>query len=277
MRQPKVIGMSETISVIKERKASIARYGDGEFDIIFGRTQGFQKKDLKLAKRLQTVLKQNSISDRFLVGIPDCFGDLSQFNENAQNHWKIRLNKERIKWVHCLNTKAPYYQAQITRFYYDWADKSKCNDWYAGLKKIWEGEDVLVVEGEFSRVGVGNDLFDNANSVRRILCPAENAFDYYEEILDTICIYSKPTDLIFMALGPTATVLAYDLFKRGYWAFDAGHIDVEYEWMKLRATEKVKIAGKYVNEVKDGNRVDSVFDDKVLKQIIASIGIKIEE
>ena len=273
MRQPTVIGMSETISVIKNSKASIARYGDGEFDIIFGRIEGFQKKDLELSKRLRTILKKNAISKRFLVAVPDCFGDLSQFNENAQIHWKIRLDKERIRWVRCLNTKAPYYQAQITRFYFDWADKSRCKEWYAGLKNIWNNEDVLLVEGEFSHVGVGNDLFDNALSVRRILCPSENAFDYYEEILETICNYAKTSDLIFMALGTTATVLAYDLFKRGYWAVDAGHIDLEYEWMKLGTNEKVKIAGKYVNEVKGGNKVENVQDEKFVKQIVAKVGI----
>lgn len=273
MRQPTVIGMSKTISAIKNRRASIARYGDGEFDIVFGRTEGFQKRDLELSKRLREILTKNDLSERFLVAIPDCFGDLSQFNEKAQFHWRIRLDKERIKWVRCLNTKAPYYQAQITRFYFDWADKSQCTDWYTGLKNIWNHEDVLLVEGELSRVGVGNDLFDNAASVRRILCPAENAFDYYEEILETICKHAKPSDLIFMALGPTATVLAYDLFQRGYWAVDAGHIDLEYEWMKLGATEKVKISGKYVNEVKNGNMVDVIQDEEMLSQIVAKVGI----
>ena len=142
-----------------------------------------------MSKRLREILTKNDLSERFLVAIPDCFGDLSQFNEKAQFHWRIRLDKERIKWVRCLNTKAPYYQAQITRFYFDWADKSQCNDWYTGLKNIWNHEDVLLVEGELSRVGVGNDLFDNAASIRRILCPAENAFDCYEKILETICKY----------------------------------------------------------------------------------------
>ena len=274
MRQPTVIGMSDTILAIKERRASIARYGDGEFDIIFGRTEGFQKKDLELSKRLRGILTKNDLSECFLVAVPDCFGDLSQFNEKAQIHWRIRLDKERIKWVRCLNTKAPYYQAQITRFYFDWADKSQCNDWYTGLKSIWDHEEVLLVEGELSRVGVGNDLFDNAASVRRILCPAENAFDCYEEILETICKHAKPSDLIFMALGPTATVLAYDLFQRGYWAVDAGHVDLEYEWMRLGATEKVKISGKYVNEVKNGNMVDAIQDEEMLSQVVAKVGIR---
>ena len=53
LRQPTVISMSETIFEIKNRRASIARYGDGEFDIIFGRTEGFQKKDYELSRRLR--------------------------------------------------------------------------------------------------------------------------------------------------------------------------------------------------------------------------------
>ena len=67
MRQPTVVGMSETIAAIKERRASIARYGDGEFDIIFGRTQGFQRRDFVLSNRLKEVLEKNDVSDRFLV------------------------------------------------------------------------------------------------------------------------------------------------------------------------------------------------------------------
>lgn len=273
MRQPTVIGMSQTIAAIKERRASIARYGDGEFDIIFGRTEGYQKKDMALSARLREILKKNDVSDRFLVALPDCFGSLEQFTPPAQFHWQRRLDAERVKWVRMLNTKAPYYQAQITRFYFDWADKSQCPGWYAGLKAIWDNENVLMVEGDKSRVGVGNDLFDNARSVRRLLCPSENAFDRYDEILAAIKAEAKPDDLIFMALGPTATLLAWDLFQAGFWAVDAGHIDLEYEWMRLGATEKVKVAGKYVNEVAGGDQVEDLTDGAYASQIVGRVGL----
>ena len=36
--------------------------------------------------------------------------------------------------------------------------------------------------------------------------------------------------LILIALGPTATVLSYDLYKLGYHVIDIGHADIEYEW-----------------------------------------------
>lgn len=41
-----------------------------------------------------------------------------------------------------------------------------------------------------------------------------------------------------ISLGPTATVLAYDLFKAGYQAIDFGHVDVEYEWWRMGAHKK---------------------------------------
>ena len=273
MRQPKVIGMAETIAAIKDRRASIARYGDGEFDMIFGRNQGFQQGDTELGLRLKEILKENDLSDRFFVALPDCFGSLDHFVPSAQQHWKLRLDRERIQWVRLLNTKAPYYQAQITRFYFDWADKSQCSQWFAGLKRIWQNENILLIEGEQSRVGVGNSLFDNAKSVRRLLCPSKNAFDHYDEILSTAKKLASRNDLIFMALGPTATVLAYDLFQDGYWAVDAGHIDLEYEWMRRGVTEKVAITGKFVNEVAGGDQVADVTDELYHSQIVERIGL----
>ncbi|MBW7986337.1 DUF1792 domain-containing protein [Lactobacillus helveticus] len=35
---------------------------------------------------------------------------------------------------------------------------------------------MLIIEGKYSRSGEGNNLFSNANSVSRIICPSKNAF-----------------------------------------------------------------------------------------------------
>src|SRR5690606_10996024 len=118
------------------------------------------------------------------------------------------------------------------------------------LKEIWDKKDVVMVEGEFSRMGVGNDLYANASTIQRIICPAENAFKSYDQIIDATKKYGKDK-LILIALGPTASILSYDLAKEGYWAIDIGHIDVEYMWMLQNATKKVPIKGRYVSEASD--------------------------
>src|SRR5690606_20343875 len=119
------------------------------------------------------------------------------------------------------------------------------------LKQIWDKQDVLFIEGELSRLGVGNDFFSNAKSVQRILCPTQNAFEKYEEILKYAKKYGEGK-LIILALGPTATVLAHDLANENYWALDLGHIDIEYSWYLQNANRKVPVSGKKSAEVSIG-------------------------
>ena len=82
---------------------------------------------------------------------------------------------------------------------------------------------------------------------------------------------SKDT-LILAALGPTATILAYDLCEKGYQAIDIGHLDIEYEWYLMGATEKVDIAYKSVNEVT--GLINKNIEDENLKKEYESQIIK---
>ena len=52
-------------------------------------------------------------------------------------------------------------------------DKSASVAHFEKLKKLWDKRDILIVEGENSRSGVGNDLFDDTQSVERIICILE--------------------------------------------------------------------------------------------------------
>lgn len=261
----------ETIQKIISDNCSITRFGDGEFDMICGVGMKYQKYDKKLGKRLKEVLMSNEKG--LLVGINNVI-DLQyseNYNDFANNFWKKWLYDNKFKLLKLLSKDKQYYSSNITRFYIDYKDKTKVGDYVKKLRKIWEKKDVLIVEGEYSRLGVGNDLFDNMNSTQRIICPSENAFEIYDEILSEIKKYGK-NKTILLALGPTATVLAYDLYKSGYRAIDIGHIDIEYEWFLRKATEKIKIETKYVTEVKGGeNDIKDVNDKNYENQIISKL------
>ena len=107
---------------------------------------------------------------------------------------------------------------------------------------------MLLVEGRESRLGVENNLYAEAACLHRLLGPSVNAFFRYDAILSSIGHFSAEYDLILLALGPTATVLAYDLCRNGIQAV-VGHIDNEYEWMLMGAKCKVSTPGKRVDEV----------------------------
>lgn len=138
------------------------------------------------------------------------------------------------------------------------------------LKRIWNNKDVVFVEGEGTRSGYGNDLFSNTASIKRIVCPAVNAFDKYDEILNT-CLEFDKNKLFIIALEPTATVLAYDLAKQGYRALDLGHLDIEYEWFLRGTKKKIPIKDKYVNETKRGKVITKIKDENYLLQIYKKI------
>ena len=119
-------------------------------------------------------------------------------------------------------------------------------------------------------MGMGNDLFDGAKSIERILCPAEDAYSRYNEILES-CLKFSTDYLILIALGATATVLAYDLAKKGYQALDFGHVDLEYEWYIRKANKKIKIENKFNKEINDCEVANPIDDKKYRNSIIKII------
>ncbi len=124
-----------------------------------------------------------------------------------------------------------------------------------------------------TRLGVGNDLFNNVNSIQRIICPAENAFNLYDQIYKEALKIDK-NKLFLISLGPTATILAFDLYKARYQAIDIGHVDIEYEWYLRKATTKIKIENKYTNEAWGCNgriNITDVNDQKYFNQILVKI------
>ncbi len=267
----KIKSPDDTIEKIVNDNCSIARFGDGEFDMICGVGMKYQKYNKELAKRLKQVLDSNEKG--LLIGINNVI-DLEyseKYNDFANNFWKGWLHDNKFKLLKLLSKNKQYYSSNITRFYIDYKDKSWVGDYVQNLRRIWDNQEVVIVEGEYSRLGVGNDLFDNMKSIQRIICPSENAFEIYDKILNEILKVDK-NKMIMLALGPTATVLAYDLYKKGYRAIDIGHVDIEYEWFLRKATEKIKIETKYVTEVKDGeNNIQDIQDEKYEKEIIARI------
>ena len=93
----------------------------------------------------------------------------------------------------------------------------------------------------------------------------------YDKIKDTILHVAEMDDLICISLGPSATVLAYDLAKLGYQALDIGQIDNEYDWYLRGADERVAIEGKMVAEITQHKIVNQVNDIQYTSQVVAVI------
>lgn len=254
-KKPYVESIFHTLQELIDGK-SIARFGDGEFDIIKGTQIGFQQPNKRLGDLLKSVLETDD--ERLLIGIPGVYREQGiKLNKKTAEYWKwYRIyNIDFIK--HLLDNNRVYADSFISRFYssFESFEYSRVIDMY---RKIWDKKDVYIIEGEKTRVGVGNDLLSNANSINRILAPAKNAFNSYDKILDKATSIIPIGSLVILALGPTATVLARDLCLKGYQALDLGHIDLQYEYFVRKTSERVLIPGKFVNEVKGGDMVSDI-------------------
>lgn len=244
--QPRIMSTAETVSNILTHQASLSRFGDGELKVMYGGDINFQPADPELSARLREVA--NSDDSRLLVGIPDIFRDLNRYCQRDQQFWQDHLTYLRPRWYSFLKRKKTYASTFLTRFYSTTFDREKATEQLALVRKLWQNRHLLIVEGEDSKVGVGNDLLDNAASIRRILCPSRNAFASYATIMASVQEHATSDMLVILALGPTATVLAYDLCRSGYQALDLGHIDIEYEWYLKKVSHKAPVTGKFSNE-----------------------------
>ncbi|MCY0969561.1 SP_1767 family glycosyltransferase [Chryseobacterium wangxinyae] len=267
-----VLSIEATIEKIIKEKISISRFGDGEFRLTLpDYTLVFQDGGERIKKRLQEVLKSNQTNH--IVCLP--FEHFRDFDLPTKYWWYKFLNiyGNRIKFF--IPTNKTYGNVFITRFYIGFADKSekRITAIVSHLKKIWVQQDILIIEGKYSRLGVGNDLFDSARSLQRIVCPPKNAFEHYHEILQATEKHGKDK-LVLLALGPTATILAYDLAKKGFWALDVGHIDIEYMWFLMKAKDKIPVEGRHVNEANEQKSLEipEEFREQYLKSIIIEIG-----
>ena len=263
-----VKGIDETLDYIIENKSSLVRFGDGEINMLAGHSIPYQDYDEELVSTMRDIIGQES-REELVVCLPDAFTDRFRFTSWAIPFWKDHMDHY-MDFYRELCSNSWYGSTFVSRPYIDFEDKSQAKAQFEKLKSIWKNRDLLIVEGATSRSGVGNDLFDEANSIKRIICPSHSAFSRVHEIEHEIEKYAAGR-LILCMLGPTAKVLAYHLSQNGYQVLDIGHIDSEYEWMKMGAKTKVKFSHKHTAEYNFDQDIEFIEDEIYNSQIVAKI------
>lgn len=251
----RILSSQDTIDLIVKNQLSVVRYGDGEFKWMLGiKNESFQKNDKELEKRLLEVFHDND--KKILKCIPLALKDNSKNTRGSKFFWRkfTILYSKKLK-TH-FSTQYTYGNASFTRPYIANKEKKEAQQLFQKIRKIWDKRDVLIVEGKGTKFGIGNDLLNNAATIKRILCPETDAYSKYNEIFSKTQEYGK-NKLVLAALGPTATILAHDLQKNNIQCIDIGHIDLEYEWFMRGAQEKILIPGKSTNEVSRVNIVSN--------------------
>ena len=231
----KVMSVDETIDVMLNTQNSMIRFGDGEIVELIGRSLEFQKSSEQLTDDLRRLLHYPY--DGVITTVLDAFDDVSEYRINSQHYWKIHMFSFRREYYKYCDCSRIYGNSCISRPYYIFIDKSRTSGWFDKIRRIWEGKNIVVVEGEATHNGVGNDLLDAAMKIERIICPAKDAYGVIEDIKEK-CFSFEKSKMFLVSLGPAAKPLVEALYLAGYRALDIGNMDMEYEWFLMRASEK---------------------------------------
>lgn len=227
-----VISPNQSIISIQKNKHSIARFGDGEFAIMFdrGNAGDFQEKNDRLKEALWKVWFDRDNSN-IVIGIPYLMYDYMLFRKTIG-----KFNKK--FWIYITARYITEFRNKISGKYFDaLAFRMDCTatscyemyHHYLNIIKIWDKRNVIVIEGVNTRFGVNSCLLNNVTTVRRILIPSKNAFDKcYNKVYDWMLHNIGKEELVLIIAGPMATILSYDLANQGYWTIDLGQIEKEY-------------------------------------------------
>jgi 2-polyprenyl-3-methyl-5-hydroxy-6-metoxy-1,4-benzoquinol methylase len=185
---------------------SLARYGDGELKLALGRDCISQKADPRLAAELQQVLHAKA---PVLPCIPS--------PRNAKGESWARFAT--AGFLALYDAGLTYGSAFITRP--DSAPWIDTPDYWTRVTDLWRGRDVVLVAG--TERSLRESMLTEAASVTEVRDEVSHrdAYGRIDEIEERI---GTPSGRVLLCLGPTATVLAARLARKGVHALDLGHI-----------------------------------------------------
>src|SRR5690606_32681807 len=152
---PKVDSVFDTLKKIQNDKSlSLVRFGDGEIIYINDKMNlPFQKFDKKLANCFSELLQNNH--KKLLVGLPIGYHDLKTMSKEGQNFWKSQIVWNYPRFKKYLRTDTLYANASVTRITFGF-NREYTEKALTMWREIFRGDNVLLIEGEKTRFGVGN-------------------------------------------------------------------------------------------------------------------------
>jgi hypothetical protein len=207
-RYPIVMNEFDTMRAVLSGK-SLARYGDGELKMAH-HLAGIksQAENELLTARLADILHR---SGECLVGIPNIHAVIdAHVSDQKVEHWARYLSMKSVL------ADRRYVSSFVTRP--DSAPWINTPEYWAMVESLWIGQDVTLVRGSGKSL-VADDL-QGARTITEILAPRQHAWAEYDQLLERIGTPKRA----LLCLGPTATVMAVDLCKKGVHAIDLGHV-----------------------------------------------------
>lgn len=270
---PKVISLNKTLEIIINNRLSVSRFGDGEFLWMINKpANDLETNQPDFSLRLYNSFK--NCNKNMLICIPGFFHSYNILKYTKRfNTFAMRYLIDNYKHEKGLfDMKYKYGDAFISRYYMCFKQKNKNYTSYINkIKLIWNERNVIIVEGKNVKFGIGNNLTDNMQSIRRIVCPPTNCFRIIDDIKKSIIVNYSYGDLVLLILGPSASIIATELNnENNFQCIDIGQLDMEYLWQINHCKKPTSILYKTNYEVTEPcDNIKIMFDEiEYRKQII---------
>lgn len=208
MGYPRVLTETQTLTHALDGK-NLARFGNGEIQLILGNDCSSQKYEPELGKRLSEILIRPH--PRCLPCIPNIYP-----KGPKDDYWRKYMSP---RFTRIYNSNRTYGSSFISRP--DSSPSKFTGDTFALIERLWLNRDVVLVAGSDHSLVEAD--FGNALSFDHIKVPDRDAWAAREDVLSSFSDQDDRT-LVILCCGALATVLADDLAAFGIHGIDLGHI-----------------------------------------------------
>jgi hypothetical protein len=211
----------DTLEALLENTASLVRFGNFQFRLMYGENAPDQPYSARLARRLRRVLKQPRPDLRFMVALPRPGARPAEW-KGSEKEWEL-LNRRTIL---AARSGRAYFSSFVTCPHL-LPPRVSAARYYRRLREAWEGRPVTIVA--VSREDSRHEVYANAKYVNFVGVPEMDAFARYGEILREVMDCSTANSVVLLCAGTISPLLGADLHKAGYRAIDVGRLGDCYD------------------------------------------------
>lgn len=234
----KVLNEAESVDVLAREPKSFARYGDGEIDVMKGKSVPFQNYDADLAYKMKEQLIRKR--DDLYIGLNSSyFQSPTKYSDRNRRFYRLYGTPLRRFFNEVCDQENTYLDACCFCGYFRQGDSFDLDAHFKKVKDLFKGKPIAIVCGEGILDNLENDLFELCTDKIMIPAPRRNAFEQYDRLIAEINEKVPKNYLVCVILGMTATALVGDLAKDGYIAWDIGHAPQDYD-AYMRKVEKTE-------------------------------------
>lgn len=232
MDYPEVMGERETLNrILNGEYRGFARFGDGDFGVMRGQRDVYQKADPALAYSLGEILAQPQ------KGVLNCLPRPVSERDTAFYYRWAAFWEANAGIIGLLPVQL-YGSSYVSRM--DSAPECHTPAYWALAAQLWSDKSVTLVRGS-DRSLTAERLFESPSppqTVLEVITPLRDSWGYRMEALSRAS--AAGNEVVLLCAGLCSRPLVHDLVAAGHCAYDLGHLGLYFRKGRPRPIDECR-------------------------------------